>query len=402
MANHLHEDTPPPFLSNCQYQETPQKTKWFKSRGDSRMPLHGSSFERGSPDLSPRLNASILLNYAWKIMRKSRSHRFFSLSRIDRECTKSCEINGLQFKKGDAVVIPMWSIQHNEDYHPDPDTFRPERFAPENKSKMVPYTYFPFGQGQRACIGMRFASEQAKLTLGHFILSFKLSKCSKTYMWLRNQDGDTTKGDKGNARKPDMVTLSALEQMYDGKAPLLYVSDPEVIKEIFVKKFDCFADHQQFSAGFDQVKYIRKFLFVISGQDWKDVRSSVTPAFSSGKIKKRTAEPLRFGRQTYSKKKPKTHRLYLALKKEKVTLDVIARCAFGTKLDNLDDPNNPFAVNSAKAFRPPLFDSAWSLIPDLFPWTQIFGLEAFISRDSIEFFVKTVEEVIKLRKADGS
>ncbi|CAG0922495.1 unnamed protein product [Notodromas monacha] len=100
--------------------------------------------------------------------------------RIDRECTKSCEINGLQFKKGDAVVIPMWSIQHNEEYHPDPDTFRPERFAPENKSKMVPYTYFPFGQGQRACIGMRFASEQSKLTLGHFILSFKLSKCSKT------------------------------------------------------------------------------------------------------------------------------------------------------------------------------------------------------------------------------
>ncbi|CAG0924688.1 unnamed protein product, partial [Notodromas monacha] len=204
---------------------------------------------------------------------------------------------------------------------------------------------------------------------------------------------DTRKWQEENVRK-----YGTFFGMYDGKAPLLYVSDPEVIKEIFVKKFDCFADHQQFSAGFDQVKYIRKFLFVISGQDWKDVRSSVTPAFSSGKIKK-VLECLK--RVDLEMKCSDLVGLQLGFF-GKVTLDVIARCAFGTKLDNLDDPNNPFAVNSAKAFRPPLFDSAWSLIPDLFPWTQIFGLEAFISRDSIEFFVKTVEEVIKSRKADGS
>ncbi|CAG0924400.1 unnamed protein product [Notodromas monacha] len=192
---------------------------------------------------------------------------------------------------------------------------------------------------------------------------------------------------------------------YDGKTPLLYVSDPEVIKEIFVKKFDCFADHKLFSFGLDQNKYIRKFLFVINGEGWKEARSAVTPAFSSGKIKKMSSIMVECCDRMVESSRSVTKGSGIIELKDffgKVTLDVIARCAFGTKLDNLDDPNNPFAVNSAKAFRPSLFDSGWSLIPELFPWTQIFGLEALISRDSIEFFVKTVEEVIKSRKADGS
>jgi len=35
-----------------------------------------------------------------------------------------------------------------------------------------------------------------------------------------------------------------------------------------------------------KTKVMRKWLIMMKGQEWKDVRSSVTPAFTSGKIKR--------------------------------------------------------------------------------------------------------------------
>lgn len=41
------------------------------------------------------------------------------------------------------------------DFFPDPELFDPDRFSPELKSNMNPYTYLPFGKGQRHCIGKK-------------------------------------------------------------------------------------------------------------------------------------------------------------------------------------------------------------------------------------------------------
>jgi hypothetical protein len=35
-----------------------------------------------------------------------------------------------------------------------------------------------------------------------------------------------------------------------------------------------------------KTKVIRKWLSMMKGQEWKDIRSSVTPAFTTGKIKR--------------------------------------------------------------------------------------------------------------------
>lgn len=43
------------------------------------------------------------------------------------------------------VVIPVIGFHHDEKYFPDPDKFIPERFSPENKGKIHPYSFLPFG-----------------------------------------------------------------------------------------------------------------------------------------------------------------------------------------------------------------------------------------------------------------
>lgn len=57
------------------------------------------------------------------------------------------------YEKGTVVFIPAQALHYDSDYFPQPHVFDPERFNYENKSKIVPYSYIPFGDGPRNCIG---------------------------------------------------------------------------------------------------------------------------------------------------------------------------------------------------------------------------------------------------------
>jgi cytochrome P450 len=50
-------------------------------------------------------------------------------------------------------------------YFEQPETFLPERFAPENLSKIHRYAYLPFGLGAHQCIGNQFAMVEGQLVL---------------------------------------------------------------------------------------------------------------------------------------------------------------------------------------------------------------------------------------------
>ncbi|XP_075979947.1 cytochrome P450 6B2-like [Anticarsia gemmatalis] len=68
--------------------------------------------------------------------------------------------NGIKIEKGYRVHLPVYYLHHNPKYFPNPEEFRPERFFGEEKRKVNPYTYMPFGEGPRTCIGLRFAKMQ--------------------------------------------------------------------------------------------------------------------------------------------------------------------------------------------------------------------------------------------------
>lgn len=52
-----------------------------------------------------------------------------------------------------SVLIPAYGLHLDPAYFPDPNVFDPNRFVGENKSKIWDYTYIPFGDGPRICIG---------------------------------------------------------------------------------------------------------------------------------------------------------------------------------------------------------------------------------------------------------
>ncbi|KAK8766865.1 hypothetical protein V5799_006356 [Amblyomma americanum] len=96
---------------------------------------------------------------------------------------------GIKVKKGEMVVVPIYSLHHDPQYFPDPYKFDPERFNEENLATIQPYTYLPFGAGPRNCIGMRFALQAVKLCVLHTVRSVKVVRTQKTKVPLEFNSG---------------------------------------------------------------------------------------------------------------------------------------------------------------------------------------------------------------------
>ncbi|XP_037054358.1 cytochrome P450 3A13-like isoform X1 [Peromyscus leucopus] len=106
-------------------------------------------------------------------------------TRVNRLSKKDAEINGVFIPKGTVVVIPVFVLHRDPKYWPDPEEFRPERFSKENKDRINPFTYLPFGHGPRNCIGMRFALINMKLAIVKILQNFSLYPCEETEIPLK-------------------------------------------------------------------------------------------------------------------------------------------------------------------------------------------------------------------------
>lgn len=81
----------------------------------------------------------------------------------------------IKVEKGTVITIPIYAMHHDEDNFENPQVFDPKRFLPENRHKIHPCAYLPFGQGNRNCIGMRFALLEAKVIICRLMLDFKFT-----------------------------------------------------------------------------------------------------------------------------------------------------------------------------------------------------------------------------------
>ncbi|XP_001607043.2 cytochrome P450 6a2 [Nasonia vitripennis] len=106
---------------------------------------------------------------------------------LNRQASEDFVVPGSHFviKKGTRIVIPIKALHADPDIYPDPDKFDPTRFTSENKAKRHAFTYIPFGEGPRHCIGKRLGILKPKIALFYLLLNYKFSVCDKTPIPLR-------------------------------------------------------------------------------------------------------------------------------------------------------------------------------------------------------------------------
>lgn len=77
------------------------------------------------------------------------------VSFLNRVCKNDYKISSTDFilPKNSDVILSVLGVHHDPEYYPDPEKFDPDRFTEENKATRPSYTYLPFGDGPRICIG---------------------------------------------------------------------------------------------------------------------------------------------------------------------------------------------------------------------------------------------------------
>ncbi|KAG8228712.1 hypothetical protein J437_LFUL009394 [Ladona fulva] len=98
---------------------------------------------------------------------------------ISRFTVEDYQIPGTSLKidKNIPIFISISAIQRDEKFFPRPEQFDPDRFL--QKDQWNHFTYMPFGEGPRLCIGQRFAMMQARLGLAALISKFEFDLCTK-------------------------------------------------------------------------------------------------------------------------------------------------------------------------------------------------------------------------------
>jgi cytochrome P450 len=84
---------------------------------------------------------------------------------VGRQAMADVEIGGYTIPEKSIVFIYPYIVHRNPRWFPEPEAFKPERWANDYEKQIPKYAYFPFGGGPRICIGNQFALMEARLIL---------------------------------------------------------------------------------------------------------------------------------------------------------------------------------------------------------------------------------------------
>jgi cytochrome P450 len=79
-----------------------------------------------------------------------------------RKSVDAFEFGGHTVPANAYVNYSSWASHHLPEVFPEPEAFRPERFAPAALGQIPKGGYIPFGGGSRTCIGMRFGQLEVR------------------------------------------------------------------------------------------------------------------------------------------------------------------------------------------------------------------------------------------------
>jgi len=76
---------------------------------------------------------------------------------LSRRTVNADSLGGYPVPPGTNVLLPLYLLHRHPNFWKNPETFDPDRFAPEHEAERPRFAYMPFAAGPRHCIGETFA-----------------------------------------------------------------------------------------------------------------------------------------------------------------------------------------------------------------------------------------------------
>ena len=93
---------------------------------------------------------------------------------MGRRVLKDYHWGGCDMPAGSLILMSQWVMQRDPRFWPDPERFEPARWLEERRDRSR-FTYFPFGAGNRVCIGEGFAWTEAMLLVAAIAQRWRLA-----------------------------------------------------------------------------------------------------------------------------------------------------------------------------------------------------------------------------------
>ncbi|CAL8144564.1 unnamed protein product [Orchesella dallaii] len=188
---------------------------------------------------------------------------------------------------------------------------------------------------------------------------------------------------------------------YDLVGPCILVKDLEILKKVLIKDFDYFIDRRPFFSGARE-PLITKMLFSLFGEEWKGVRTSLTPTFTTGKIRRMMENFNQVGNawvKNFDKQIGGGTSTNVNIQTETIhyTVDIIAASVFGMNAGTIHDRNSIFSKMSLQVAEL----STWRIVKFglsiNLPWlVELLNLE-IIDQQGLEFFRKVMVQGLNSR-----
>ncbi|CAH0397734.1 unnamed protein product [Chilo suppressalis] len=187
----------------------------------------------------------------------------------------------------------------------------------------------------------------------------------------------------------------------EGTKPVILVRDPELIKKITVKDFDHFLNHTDFFTQ-EMEPLFSLTLIMMKDDKWKDMRTSLSPAFTGNKMKLM----MPFIHEI-------TNNIVDALKAQngkdvnlddimrRFTTDVIASTAFGLQVNSLNERDNEFFKCGQNLFNFNTFQKIYLFLCVQFPiFTKLTKLRLRPTKTT-KFFTDIVTSTMEYREKNN-
>lgn len=184
--------------------------------------------------------------------------------------------------------------------------------------------------------------------------------------------------------------------------PILLVRDPELIRSIMIKDFSHFDERNvHCNEDYDPLS---GHLFALPGQKWRNLRSKLTPTFTSGKLKAMFSTLLESGSSLQGQLESsadKNEVIDVRNIAANYTTNVIFSVGFGIDADAITDPNSEFREFGRKIFKPSFYNAIRTFLFNFAPKLMSFIRMKTVDADFEDFMFAVVRQNLEYREKNN-